>query len=135
MKKLFAGIFLTFGFVVTMTIVAGLLGVVPSPPEGKDDLAFAGIIFGLPPIVIGLLLVKSIQKQKEHSQQDISSEIESVFLQRIQANQGVVDPISFAIATKLSIEEAKKYLELKSKQLNGTFDVNERGGISYIFNI
>ena len=115
--------------------IAGLLGIGTTSPEEKGSAALIGIIFGLPPIVIGLLLVKSIRKQKEHSEQEISLKIESVFLQKIQANQGVVDPISFAIATKLSIEEAKKYLELKSKQLNGTFDINERGGISYIFNI
>jgi hypothetical protein len=128
-KKLLVGVLLTFGFLFLMVGISDLFGETYSSQE-KTTLIFGCVALGLPPIAGGLWIAYDMQKK---NQQQNSLEIESIFLQNIQANKGMVNPINFAITTKLSIDEAKKYLDLKSKQLNGTFEVNEQGGTTYIF--
>jgi hypothetical protein len=128
-KKLLVGVLLTFGFLFLMVSISSLFGEAYSSQE-KTNTVVGGVGLGLPLISGGLWIAYDMYKKNK---QQNYLEIESVFLQLIQENKGVVDPINFAITTKISIDEAKKYLDLKSKQLNGTFEVKEQGGITYIF--
>jgi hypothetical protein len=133
MKKLFIGISLTIGFAF-LAVTASVL-FQKNPSEQDKSAALGGLILGVPATATGGWLIWDLRRQKKRSSQDISLELESIFLQQLQANQGNITAISFAIATKLPIEDAKKYLDLKSTQLSSTFNINEEGGTSYHFHL
>ena len=81
----------------------------------------------------GAWIVWGLSKKKEVLQKERDRQIETTFLELVQANQGEVSAINFAIVTKLSLEESKQYLDKKAKQLNADFNVSEDGAISYQF--
>jgi hypothetical protein len=137
MKKIFIGISFTIGFLF-LGVAASLF---TQQNLSKDDRegAVGCLIIGVPPTVLGSWLLWDLRRQKKQTQQQnqqaTTLELESIFLQQLQANQGNITVVSFAVASKLPLEEAKKYLEVKSTQLNSTFHINETGGTSYHFDI
>jgi hypothetical protein len=131
MKKLFVGISLTIGFIF-LAVTASVF-FTKNPSEKDKSAALGGLILGVPATALGGWLIWDMRRQKKRSTADASVELESIFLQQLQANQGNITAISFAIATKLPIEDAKKYLDLKSTQLNSSFNIDEEGSTSYHF--
>lgn len=59
--------------------------------------------------------------------------LQKVFYEVVQANQGSVTVMQFAIASGLSGEAAKTYLDQQAKQFEATFQVNDSGTIYYQF--
>jgi uncharacterized membrane protein YeaQ/YmgE (transglycosylase-associated protein family) len=133
MKKILIGISFTIGFLF-LGVSASLFTQKNLSDDDRDG-ALGCLIIGVPPTVLGGWLLWDLRRQKERSQQAMSLELEAIFLQQLQANQGNITIVSFAVASKLPLEEAKKYLEVKSTQLNSTFHINEAGGTSYHFDI
>lgn len=43
--------------------------------------------------------------------------------------------MNFAIAAQIMPAEAKQYLDKKARELNATFETNDRGGVFYYFDI
>lgn len=129
-KKIVAGLLLLWG--LPLSIWATIDTFNPNTPaEDKQGSVAALIIFGLPPVAIGGLLIHSLRQQHQKSDR----EIEQLFLTEIQANDGVVSPIVFATKADLSLEEAKTYLDAKAVQLNGLYEATDSGGILYRFPI
>jgi hypothetical protein len=133
MKKLLIGISLTFGFIFLAVTVSVLL--TKNPSEKDKNAALGGLMIGVPATTLGGWLIWDLRRQKKRSQQDRSSELEAIFLNQLQAHRGRITAISFAIATKLPLVEAKEYLDLKSNQLNSTFEIDESGSTSYYFHL
>lgn len=68
--------------------------------------------------------------------QDLSKdEIYDRFFQLLQENQGRITLMQFAIATRLSGEEATEYLDKQAIEFNANFDVDEQGNIFYVFSL
>jgi hypothetical protein len=133
MKKLFIGISLSIGFVffaVAMSIFSQ-----QNPSQEDRDGALGCLIIATPPTLLGGWLVWDLQRQKRQSQADRLLAIEAVLLQHIQEQRGNITVISFAMASKLPLSDAKTYLEQKSLQLNGTFSIDENGGTTYHFHL
>jgi hypothetical protein len=133
MKKILIGISFTIGFLF-LGVSASLFTQKNLSGEDRDG-AWGCLIVGVPPTALGGWLLWDLRRQKRDRKQATVLELESIFLQQLQANQGNITIISFAVASKLPLEEAKKYLEVKSTQLNSTFHINETGGTSYHFDI
>ncbi|WP_310485265.1 hypothetical protein [Chamaesiphon sp. VAR_48_metabat_403] len=133
MKLILIGISFSIGFlflgVSTSLFIQGNLS------DDDRDGAVGCLILGAPPTALGSWLLWDLRRQKRDRQRSSVLELESIFLQQLQANQGDITVVSFAVASKLPLEEAKKYLEIKSTQLNSTFHINEAGGTSYHFEI
>ncbi len=104
-----------------------------NPTEKDRSAALGGIILGVPAAAGGAWIVWGLKKKDKKLQKTRDSQIESTFLELLQANQGDISTLNFAIATKLSLEESKQYLDQKAKQLNAEFNVSEDGAISYQF--
>lgn len=131
MQKIFAGMLFAIGFMFLSVTVASYT--TKNPTEKDKSAALGGIIIGVPAMASGAWIVWGLRKKKEGLAIDQHRQIETTFLELIQANNGKVTAINFAIATKLSLDESKQYLDKKAAQLNANFDVNEDGGISYQF--
>jgi len=131
MQKIFAGFLFSIGFIFLTVTVSSLAIKNPTP---KDRSAAAGgIMIGVPAIAAGTWLVWKEKKKQDDLLEVRQRQLEFNFLTTLQANNGSITPISFAIANQLSLEESKQYLDKKATQLNADFEVTEDGGVSYKF--
>jgi hypothetical protein len=133
MKKILIGILLSTGFVFFAVAISVFLQ--KNPSEDDKESALGCLIIAAPPTAIGGWLIWDLRRQKRRSQQNTTQELETIFLEHLKENQGNITVISFAIASKLPLEESKKYLDIKSNQLNSTFHINEDGGTAYHFHL
>jgi len=131
MQKLFAGILFSIGFIFLTVTVSSIT--MKNPTEKDRSAALGGIILGFPAAAGGAWIVWGLKKKDEKLQETHDRQIETTFLELVQANQGEISTLDFAIATKLSLEDSKQYLDQKAKQLNAEFNVSEDGAISYQF--
>ncbi|MEA5579999.1 hypothetical protein VB620_01430 [Nodularia harveyana UHCC-0300] len=104
-----------------------------------DNTARNGIIFGIPTIMLGgwlsLGLYRQGKNEKKALQQQLSDRLQSNFYQMLQENGGRVTVLGLAMNCQLPAAEAEKYLDMKAKEFNADFQVNEKGGVSYHFDI
>jgi hypothetical protein len=132
LKKILAGLLLLWGLPISVWAVVDSL----NPETAKEDregAIAALIIFGLPPVAMGGWLLSSLRQQNTVSQKQKQRALEQQFLQMLQENNGVINPIVFATKTQLSLDEAKTYLDEKAVQLNGLYEATASGGIEYHF--
>ena len=108
-----------------------------NPSEEDKSDAWTAFVIGISSTACGGWLVLHVQQKiKEQEAEDTTNiilELDSIFLEQIQSNQGDISCISFATAAKISIEGAQEYLDLKSEQLNGKLNVDEDGATLYHF--
>ena len=106
-------------------------------PDARELQIFS-LGLSVPPIGGGAAIVFAMRKKKKESDSElslqVSRQLENTFLELLKNDSGQISVIDFAIASKLSIEESKQYLDKKATQLNGNFDVADNGKISYQFN-
>ena len=131
-KKIVAGLLLLWGLPLSIWALTETLNPNLSA-EDKEGALPALVFFGLPPVVIGGLLIHSLQQQHKSSQEKSDREIEQLFLQELQASGGVINPIIFATKAGLSLDETKIYLDEKAVQLNALYEATEQGGVVYRF--
>ncbi len=131
MQKIFAGVFFSIGFIFLTVTVSSLTTKNPTPKE--RSAAMGGIIIGVPALAAGAWIVWRERKKHDDRLEVRQRQLEFSFLSTLQANNGNITPINFAIANQLSLEESKQYLDKKAIQLNAEFEVTEDGGVSYKF--
>lgn len=129
-KKVIAGLLLAFGIPFSLLLVTEILNP-QTKPKDKDDAMAALFILTLPAAAVGGWLAWGIYKGGAKEESD---RLKSAFFQLLMEGNGRITVIQFAKATQLSGEEAKRYLDEKAKEFNATFDVDDKGGISYYFN-
>ena len=131
MQKIFAGFLFSIGFIF-LTVTVSSLAIKNPTPEDRSAAA-GGIMIGVPAIAAGTWLVWKEKKKQDDLLEVRQRQLEFNFLTTLQANDGSITPISFAIANQLSLEESKQYLDKKATELNADFEVTEDGGVSYKF--
>jgi hypothetical protein len=136
-RKLLIGSSLSFGLVLLLISSDVLFQKNPSEEDKSDS--WACLTVAIPPLAFGGWLIwdarRKKQEQQKQAERDFLLNLESIFLEQIQSNQGNISCISFASAAKISIEESQQYLEQKSNQLNSTFNIDDEGGTSYHFSL
>lgn len=104
-----------------------------------DNTARNGIIFGVPTMVMGgwlsLGLLRQSRNEKKALQKQISDRLQSSFYQMLQENNGRVTVLGLAMNCQLPAAEAQEFLDMKAKEFNADFQVSEKGGVSYHFDI
>jgi hypothetical protein len=126
---------LSFGIIFLLVFTSILLDEKPSE-EDKSNLWITFTMGIVPTAFGGFLIFDGFLKREDQSKQShkvFSLELDSIFLEQIQSNQGNISCISFAKAAKISIEESEQYLEQKAKQLNNTSNIDDEGATSYHF--
>ncbi|PLZ92446.1 hypothetical protein [Fischerella thermalis] len=135
-KKVSAGVLLSFGFIFLMISAVEILtyNQKPTPQEQQKaaDTIIGGLVFGLPAIAYGGWLVWSMRKQH---QKLLSDRLQSTFYHLVEENSGTISLLSFAKQAEISGEEARQYLDAKAKEFNATFDINSQGGVYYHFHV
>lgn len=136
-EKIAAGLLLSWGFFCLLITVSALPTVLDkdvttqNKTEATDSLV-GGIAFGLPPLGLGSWLVWRLYQQRH---KETRERLQSTFFRLIEQDNGRITVLRFAKETHLSGEQAKQFLDERAKEFNATFDTDERGGISYFFNL
>jgi hypothetical protein len=98
-----------------------------------------GIIFGVPTLTLGgwlaLSLYRHNRQEKKVIKQQASENLQSIFYQMIQKNNGRVTVLGFAMQSELPAASAKEFLDARAKEFNANFKVSEDGGVSYHFDV
>ena len=106
----------------------------------KVTTVAAGLIVGLPLSAVGGLLVVSAsqERQLEHAQLTLASEdvrLRQVLYRLIEASDGQVTLVQFAIAADIPAAEARAYIDSQAKAFSANFDITDSGSIVYQFPI
>jgi hypothetical protein len=133
MPKVFAGLLFSLGFIFLAVTVSVVF--TKNPTKEDKSAALGGVIIGIPATAAGAWIIWGLRKKTQNSENDRLQQLERVFLGLLDSSNGRVTVLKFAIASNLSLEEAKSYLDRKAAILNGTFEVSEEGGINYLFNV
>ena len=131
MQNIFAGFLFSIGFIFLTVTVSSLA--IKNPTSKDRSAAAGGIMIGVPALAAGTWIVWKEKKKQDDLLEVRQRQLEFNFLTTLQANDGSITPISFAIANQLSLEESKQYLDKKATELNADFEVTEDGGVSYKF--
>jgi hypothetical protein len=131
MKKVFAGILFSVGFIFLAVTVSVIL--TKNPSEEDKSAALGGLIIGIPSTAGGAWIVWGLHKKKEESESDRQQQLETTFLSILDESHGRITTAKFAIATKLSLVESKLYLDKKAAALDANFNISEEGVVSYHF--
>jgi hypothetical protein len=159
-EKLAAGWLLTLGFMfLTLSVSAAveknsILKPIPTPIEEEeyarefvnkdalyllDTTARQSFIFGVPTLILGgwlsLGLYRRSQQEKKALNQQVNEQLQYVFYQMLQENQGRMTVAGFAIKSQLPAITARQYLDEKAKEFNANFQVSEEGAVSYHFDV
>ncbi|HLO86911.1 MAG TPA: hypothetical protein VK203_18180 [Nostocaceae cyanobacterium] len=153
-EKLAAGWLLTLGFMFLAISVSDILERLQQPkvkvyPEDSQEFVApqandystiaAGIAFAVPSLTVGgwltLGLYSQSRQEKKALRQQSNENLQSLFYQMIQENQGRVTVLGFAMQSKLPPVEARKYLDEKAKEFNANFKVSDEGAVSYHFDV
>ncbi|TAE58646.1 MAG: hypothetical protein EAZ87_12610 [Nostocales cyanobacterium] len=111
-----------------------------------DNTATQGLMFGIPTALLGGWLVVGMYQQKRRNTKALMQQEQenlrfqeqtmlSQFYQMLQANNGKITLLGFAMQSQLPAAEAKEFLDQKAKEFNANFQVNEEGSISYHFDV
>lgn len=94
-------------------------------------LLFILLMLGLPFIPIGVAVLRQeyIADQKQHNH------LRTVFFYLLQADNGHVTPIRFAMESGLDGKLAQAYLDERAKEFNATYNVTPEGNITYYFDL
>ncbi len=137
-KKIGAGIFITFGLMILVLAVTELADTQKSK-EDKDGAFAALVVFGIPSGIIGGALAWNVvqggKKQKEKLAAQKIDRLQSIFYLFLKKHNGSITPLLFAMESKLSPADARIYLDQKAKEFDAHFDVDDQGGIIYQFNL
>ncbi|WP_421656830.1 bL12 family ribosomal protein [Leptothermofonsia sp. ETS-13] len=129
-KKVFAALFLSFGFAFLLT--ATVVAVDTEDPRERNSVVAGCLIFGVPPTALGIWLVRSLHMQSQQEQRD---RLRSAFFKLLKQGNGRLTPLSFAMETGLDGTLAKAYLDERAKEFNASFEVDEDGDLFYQFDM
>jgi hypothetical protein len=135
-KKIAAASLLTIG--LPIFILATIQSVDSSQsPEDREEALAVLCILGLPPTGLGGWLAWGLYRQERIQKLALKQEerdrINSTFFRLIEAGNGRITILRFAQETKLSGEEARRFLDQKAIEFDATFETDDKGGIYYYF--
>ena len=124
-----AVLLLLWGVPISMVGVAMMRD---SDLETREAGLPALIIFGMPPVAMGVGLLAWSRKGKVLGQ---SNRLKQTFFRLLQEGDGKVTVLRFAMETGLEGDEAKTYLDERAIEFNATFEATSQGAVAYVFDM
>lgn len=131
LTKIAAGILLGLGLPISLGMLIEVVNPQTNPKDRQGAFA-ALILFGLPPTALGGWLVVEGQRAYQRQERD---RIRATFFRLVQAGQGQLNLLRFAMETGLDGDTAKTYLNERAREFNATFDVTDEGKLLYCFDL
>lgn len=128
LTKIFAGALLAVGLPMTLSGIASLI--FPQASNQMKESAIPVIVmFSLWSAFGGWLFWNGARIQEKQRQDRLLAS----FFRLIKQGEGRITPFSFAAETGINGTEAKAYLDARSKEFNGDFDIDRDGNMIYRF--
>lgn len=127
--RIAAVLLLLWGVPISMVGVAMMRD---SDLETREAGLPALMIFGMPPVAMGLGLLAWSRNGKLVGQ---SNRLKRTFFRLIQAGDGKITVLRFAMETGLEGDEAKAYLDERAIEFNATFEATSQGAVAYVFDL
>ncbi|AFY68284.1 ribosomal protein L7/L12 [Geitlerinema sp. PCC 7407] len=128
LRKTAAGFLLTFGFLLLLVPAV----VLPDREATQDDRdgAWGCLAMGIPVTAWGGWIVWGLYSDRRKAR---LKQVQDAFYRLVRQHHGRVTVLNFAMEAELPGEEAKAFLDARSREFGVTFDVMEDGGIVYQF--
>lgn len=133
-KLITASLLIPVGLFFLLAIATELINPDASP-ESKLSVTLGGLTLGLPALGIGSWLIWDWYHCSYQTRDSRTRRISAIFFYLVQQNQGRIMISDFARYTPLSPADAKKFLDEKAIELNGTLETEEDGEIVYYFQL
>ncbi|MGB3495743.1 MAG: hypothetical protein WBA57_23640 [Elainellaceae cyanobacterium] len=131
LKKAIAGLMLLIGVPVCVLTILDIFNSEVSQ-EDKSNATAALTILGLPPVAIGVWLVGGLHTDARCQERD---RLRTTFFNLVKQGQGKISVFDFAEAAQLSGDRARLYLDDRARTFNATFQVDDAGGMFYVFTL
>ncbi|MGP1382296.1 MAG: hypothetical protein ACTS2F_01985 [Thainema sp.] len=130
LKWIFGGCFATAGLLWLLLCIAIAAVEKFEDPSERVNILAAGFVMGLPPSLLGGVLLWSAYQQ---GQREYHDRLWNAFYELIQTDGGHISALSYAMKAKVTGEVARQFLDARSREFNGHFRVSAEGDISYWF--
>ncbi|MEM9149941.1 MAG: hypothetical protein AAGB19_05755 [Cyanobacteria bacterium P01_F01_bin.3] len=100
--------------------------------QNKRETITVGILLGLPTSVGALWMMSSLEGERRLA---YSQRLQALFYKALQANNGRIDAIQFAMLAEVSLGEAQRCLDAWAGPMNADFDIDEAGVVVYCFEL
>lgn len=100
--------------------------------QNKRETITAGILLGLPVSIGALWMMSSLEGDRRLA---YSQRLQALFYKALQANEGRINAIQFAMLAEVSLGEAQQCLDTWAGPMNADFDIDEAGVVVYCFNL
>ncbi|MFM7641505.1 MAG: hypothetical protein ACKO45_08140 [Cyanobium sp.] len=127
--KIFAGTLLGIGLPITLSATASLIWPQTTSAQMREGALPVIVMFSLWSAFGGWLFWNGARIH-ERKRQD---QLLACFFRLIKQNEGRVTPLSFAAESGMNGSDARAYLDARSKEFNGSFDVDTAGNMIYQF--
>lgn len=100
--------------------------------QNKRETITAGILLGLPVSIGALWMMSSLEGDRRLA---YSQRLQALFYKALQANEGRINAIQFAMLAEVSLGEAQQCLDAWAGPMNADFDIDEAGVVVYCFTL
>ena len=128
-KKLATGFLFTLGFVFLLAVVVEIIDKADEE-EASIDAILGGLAIGVPAIASGGWIARGLHRDWKKAESD---RIQSTFYRLLEANNGKITVLRFAMETQLPAAAARQYLDENARCFNAEFEPLENGDIVYQF--
>lgn len=94
---------------------------------------------GLPPTALGGWLIWGLRQQANQEQLEAERlhrhRLNATFFRAIADGNGAITPLQFSMATQISGDEARAFLDSRAKEFDATYDVTAEGTLVYRFEV
>ncbi|MGG6295799.1 hypothetical protein ACQ4M4_15530 [Leptolyngbya sp. AN02str] len=102
----------------------------PADKKESTDAALGFLIIGVPGSLLGGWLAYGLRQDTQKQERD---RLMQIFYQLVQQQQGVLSVMDFAIASGLSGDQAKAYLDEQANEFTANFQTGEDATVYYRF--
>jgi hypothetical protein len=127
--KIFAGTLLGIGLPITLSAIASLISPQTTSAQMKEGAVPVIVMFSLWSAFGGWLFWNGARIQEKKRQDQLLA----CFFRLIKQNDGRITPFSLAAESGINGSDARAYLDARSKEFNGSFDVDSAGNVIYQF--
>jgi hypothetical protein len=101
------------------------------PEEERTSDGWAGLLLGISLTTWGSWTAWELRQQKQKREID---RLRSIFFCNLQHSSSIT-PLQLAMAADISGAEARQFLDEQAKEFAAEFHIDDRGGVSYHFNV
>lgn len=129
-SKIVAGTLIGLGLLGSLAFVEDLI----NPEASAEDKAEAqpGLVFMVVMTTTGAWMFWQGHRKFQQQERD---RLRSVFFNLLQANNGHITTLQFAMAAGLEGDLAKAYLDDRAREFDAAYNISEAGNVIYYFDI